>query len=80
MRASLLVSDNGVDLGTVVTFNTETDVCVGFEVVTVVRDGSFINESELVCRDTVSVRYISVPFQGVVQAFPRPPRVGPKGS
>jgi len=48
-RRSLLVSDNGVDFGTVVTLDTETDLLVGFKVITVVGNGSFVNESELVC-------------------------------
>lgn len=52
----LLVGNNGVDLGTVVSLNTETDLLVGFKVITVVGNGSFVNESELVSRDTVFVR------------------------
>jgi hypothetical protein len=46
---SLLVGDNSVDFGTIVTLDTETDLLVGFKVITVVGNGSFINESELVC-------------------------------
>jgi hypothetical protein len=48
-RPNLLVGDNSVDFGTVVTLDTETDLLVGFEVITVVGNGSFVNESELVC-------------------------------
>jgi hypothetical protein len=48
-RTSLLVRDNSVDFGTVVTLDTETDLLVGFKVITVVGNGSFVNESELVC-------------------------------
>jgi hypothetical protein len=51
-----LIGNDGVDLGAVVSFNTETDFRVGNEVITVVRDGGFVNEGELVCRDTVFVR------------------------
>jgi hypothetical protein len=51
-----LVGHDGVDFGAVVSFNTETDFRVGNEVITVVRDGGFVNEGELVCRDTVFVR------------------------
>ena len=46
---NLLVGDYGVDFGTVVTLDTETDFLVGFKVITVVGNGSFVNESELVC-------------------------------
>ena len=49
IRPNLLVSDNSVDFGTVVTLDTETDFLVGFKVITVVGNGSFVNESELVC-------------------------------
>ena len=41
----LLVGDYGVDFGTVVTLDTETDLLVGFKVITVVGNGSFVNES-----------------------------------
>jgi len=73
-RHDLLVGDYGVDFGTVVTLDTETDFLVGFKVITVVGNGSFVNESELVCWDTVFVRCLSA----IVRDSPRPPGVEPK--
>lgn len=51
-----LVSNNSVDLCAVVSLDTETDLRVGHEVVTVFRDGGLVDEGELVCRNTVFMR------------------------
>ena len=51
----LLVGDDSVDFGAVVSLDTEADLRVGDKVVTVVRDGGLVDKSELVGRDTVFV-------------------------
>lgn len=54
MVGDLLVLDNGVDLGAVLSFDTETYSLSWVEVVTVLSDVVFVYEGELECGYTIS--------------------------